>query len=71
MSAQIVNLSADPTFAIIRKYKAAVAAFNAYHGPDEDETNKKLERASNEAQKEFKHVVPTTPEASGRRSTYI
>jgi hypothetical protein len=63
MSAQIVNLSADPTFWVItRKYKAAVAAFNAYDGPDYDETHKKLEQAMNEAQEDFLRSVPTTPE---------
>ena len=61
MSAQVINLNADPAFAIIRNYKAAVAAFNAYHGPDDDEENKKLEQALHEAQDEFYHVVPTTP----------
>jgi hypothetical protein len=58
MSAQIVNLTADPIFGIIRKYKAAVAAFNAYDGPD----YKKLEPAIIEAQEDFLRSVPATPE---------
>ena len=67
MSAQLINLSADPAFATIRKYKAAVAAFNAYQGADADEENKKLERAFHAAEDEFYAAVPTTPKASGRR----
>ena len=62
MSAQLINLSADPALATIRKYKAAVAAFNAYQGADADEENKKLERAFHAAEDEFYAAVPTTPE---------
>jgi hypothetical protein len=62
MSAQIIDLRADPAFATIKNYKAAVAAFNAYDGPEDSEQHEKLERAFHEAQDEFLCVVPTTPE---------
>jgi hypothetical protein len=49
----IVYLSADPAYAAIRRYRAAMAVFNAYNGP-EDEHHDELERAF------FADVVPTT-----------
>jgi hypothetical protein len=66
MSARVINLT-DPAFATIRKYRAAVDAFNAYGGDDDDEQNKKLEQALEEAQNEFERVVPTTPEGFRRK----
>jgi hypothetical protein len=51
----------DPVYAAIRQYRMAVAAFNNYRGP-EDDYYYELEDAFFNAQDEFWHSVPTTPE---------
>jgi hypothetical protein len=56
----VVVAEPDPIFAPMRKYKEAVAVFNAY--PHEDEHNEELARAMNQTQDEFYRVVPTTLE---------
>jgi hypothetical protein len=66
MTAEIINLrdhlSADPAFAAVRKYRAAVTAFNRYDGPEDSEQHQKLEQAFHDAQNEYLRVVPITPE---------
>jgi hypothetical protein len=56
----VIDLSADPAYAAIRQYRAAMSAFNDYDGPYDDERRDELEDAYHAARLRYWAVVPTT-----------
>jgi hypothetical protein len=55
-------ITLDPVYAVIGRYRTAIAAFNNYRGPEDGDYYYELEEDFFDAQEEFWHSVPTTPE---------